>query len=251
MCKEAWAWEMTRRNENYIVAWNAHLKRCQKQSYLPENIDFKKNEITKASEFGLLFFIDPDLDSKSTDVFWSPKVTPFILKCSIVKHNEKCFKKSLLSDISLEFVYVETFDNLSHLIVKDGYFSIQLLFDKKLNLKSNFDFEVHLPTQCNFPEQLQTASYLSQFLSFRECREFHLLSASKVNNNIDALFAFDLSKQNLSQREIAIRLYGENELLNGWEGVSDNIRSKTRRIIKRGEQLVAAGYKTFLKPTNI
>lgn len=251
MLKEAWAWEIMRRNSDYIAAWVAHLKQCQKQSYLPENRKFKKNEMVKASEFGLLHFVDPDISSEFADVFWSPKTTPYVLNCSLIEQKkEKCTCQIILADIASELVYVETFDGNTHLIVKDKCCSIQLLFDRKLELNTLFNFEVHIPALCNFSAQLQIADCLSQFISFKKCHEYHLLPASKAKHNIASLFAFDLSKQNFSQREIAIRIYGEEAILDGWDGASDHIRSKTRRIIKRGEQLVAGGYKAFLKSTN-
>lgn len=247
MPKEAWAWEFTRRNSEYITAWAGHIKQCQKQSFLPDDKDFKKNEMKKASKFGLLYFIDPNLGSKTADLFWSPEIMPYVLSCSLIDHESDEYESQIiLADISLELSYVETFDGNSHLILKDECCSIQLLFDEKLDLNTVFDFEVHLPVYCDLVEKIQSVSYLCEFLSYQKCRKFHSLSTRKTIQYIEVLFAFDLLKLGLSHREIAIRLYGESAILEGWDGVSDNTRSKTRRIIKLGEELVVAGYISFL-----
>lgn len=248
MPKEAWAWEFTRRNPKYINAWATHLKHCQKQSFLAENESFKKNEMVKASEFGLLYFIDPDLNSKSVDVFWSPEIMPYVLNCSLIdRESEECNSSSILADLFLELSYVETFDGNSHLIVKDKCCSIQLLFDEKLDLNTVFDFEIHIPSYCDFPEQLQSASCLCQFLTEQKCKKLHSLSASKINQYIEILFAYDLIKVGYSHRAAAEIMFGEEALIDGWDSVSEYIRTRMRRLISRGKNLVNAGSSTFMK----
>ena len=249
MRKEAWAWEFMRRNTNYISAWDEHVKRCQKQSYLVENKNFKENEMAKAGEFGLLYFIDPDLNAKSVDVFWAPEIMPYVLNCSLIEHdNNDCDGQIILADIALELVYVETFDGNSHLIVKDKCCSIQLLFDEKLDLNTIFDFQIHIPAFCDFPEQLQTASCLCKFLTEQKCNKLHSLSSSKINQYIEILFAYDLIKLGCSHRNAAKIMFGEEALIDGWDSVSEYIRTKMRRLVSRGNNLVNAGSSTFMKP---
>lgn len=48
--KEAWAWEFTRRNQNYIWAWEKY--KFKKRIDLIINIE----EMEEAANFGLLFF---------------------------------------------------------------------------------------------------------------------------------------------------------------------------------------------------
>ena len=169
---------------------------------------------------------------------------------TLIDHeNDECESQILLADISLKLTYVETFDGNSHLILKDKFCSIQLLFDEKLDMNTVFDFEIHMPVYCNLPHKIQSVSCLCQFLSRQKCKNLHSLSIRKTIQYTEILFAFDLVRLGLSHREIAICLYGEEAILDGWDGVSDNIRSKTRRIIKLGEELVAAGYEEFLNPS--
>lgn len=48
--KEFWAWEFTRRNAAYVMAWKKH------EYYMPDNKIISYKEMEEAAKFGLLFF---------------------------------------------------------------------------------------------------------------------------------------------------------------------------------------------------
>lgn len=238
---EAWSWEFIRRNPDYILAWEKHL--------FVDVLKFAsdRNEMSNASKFGLLFYIDPSLKSNSVDIFWSPRTTPYVLKCSLIKRNQKLnYKNIILADIKLKLSYIETGDGYSHLLLKDKRGAIQLMFEDKLDLNTYFDFDVQIPTYCNFNDQLHSAICLEQLMCKQKCSSFRSVSTEKSQKLIEILFAYDLSILGLSHREIAIYLYGEAAIMDGWEGLSDNVRSKTRRLIIRGKNLVGAGCFTYM-----
>ena len=203
----------------------------------------------KPLNLAFCFFVDPTLDSESVDVFWSPKNVPYILNCTLVEHlHSTCDEEVILADLSLRLVCVETEDGYSHLILEDGCCSLQLRFEEKLDLNTFFDFEIHIPAYANMQEKIYSASCLDQFLRNQKCDIFKRLVPTKAERLIQTLYAYDLSQLGMSHREIAIYLFGEAAILDGWDGLSDNIRSRTRRLIRHGNQLVKAGYSTFLKP---
>ena len=197
------------------------------------------------------FFVDPTLDSESVDVFWSPKNVPYILNCTLVEHlHNTCDDEVILADLSLRLVCVETEDGYSHLILEDGCCSLQLRFEEKLDLNTFFDFEIHIPAFANMCEKIYSASCLDQFLRKQKCSIYKKITPNKANRLIEIIYTYDLSRQGLSNREIATQVFGEEAILDGWDGMSDNIRSKTRRYLIQGEKLVNAGYSTFLLPRN-
>lgn len=197
------------------------------------------------------FFVNPDLDSESVDVFWSPQKVPYILNCTLVEHLHTANNDDMiLADLSLRLVCVQTEDGCSHLILEDGCCSLQLRFEEKLDFNTFFDFEIHIPAYTNMQEKIYSASCLDQFLRNQKCDIFKKVSSNKAERLIQTLYAYDLSQFGLSNREIATYLFGETAILDGWDGVSDNIRSRTRRLIRHGHRLVKAGYSTFLKPTD-
>lgn len=240
---EAWSWEFVRRNSDYILAWEKHL--------ILDVLDyaFNQNEMLKASRFGLLFFVDPSLRSNSIDVFWSPKTTSYVLKCSLTKHSQNSNSKNvILADVKLKMNYIETRDGYSHLLLKEKNGAIQLMFEGELDLNTYFDFDIQIPIYCDFAEQLHSAICLEQLMIRQKCNLFRFVSSEKSQKLIEILFLFDLSRLGLSHREMAINVFGEDAILGGWDGASDNIRSKTRRLISLGEKFVNAGSLTFMKP---
>ena len=189
------------------------------------------------------------MDSESVDIFWSPQKVPYILNCTLAEHIHSAYEDEIiLADLSLRLVCVETADGYTHLILEDGCCSLQLRFEENLDLNTFFDFEIHIPAYPNMQEKIYSASCLDQFLRNQKCDIFKKLVPTKAERLIQTLYAYDLSQLGMSHREIAIYLFGESAILDGWDGASDNIRSKTRRLIRHGNRLVKAGYSTFLKP---
>lgn len=195
------------------------------------------------------FFVDPNLGPESVDIFWAPNKVPYVLNCTLIEHIHTAYEDEIIfADLSLRLVCVETKDGYSHLILEDGCCSLQLRFEEKLDLNTFFDFEIHIPAYANMLEKIHSASCLDQFLRNQKCDIFKKVASTKAERLVQTLYAYDLSQLGMSHREIAIYLFGEAAILDGWDGVSDNIRSRTRRLIRHGNQLVKAGYSTFLKP---
>tara|TARA_R110002072_G_scaffold187996_1_gene344773 strand:+ start:758 stop:1138 length:381 start_codon:yes stop_codon:yes gene_type:complete len=122
---------------------------------------------------------------------------------------------------------------------------LQIVFDRKFNLNRPFHFEIATSGPGILPQQVKSISCLENLLRHHRFTQAcaRIPPKSKASPNI--LYALDLIQSGLSQREIARRVFGEDAILTGWDGVSDHIRTKTRRIIKKGHRLVNAGYSTF------
>lgn len=248
MCKEAWAWEFTRRNVKYINAWKQHLLQCTQIGVNELESRFNKCEMDIAAKFGLLFFIDPTLNANLIDIFWSPQKMPYILKCSLIEHNHNFYNEGIiLADLELRLICVETFDGLSHLLLKDRHCSLQLIFNTKLDLNTFFDFEIHIPAFCNFSEQIQSAKHLEKLLEYKQYNSSQRISSTKTRQYIEILYVHDLLEIGLRQRDIARNLFGEVAVTESWNGINDYARTRMRRIISRGRILIKSGCSTFFK----
>ncbi len=61
------------------------------------------------------------------------------------------------------------------------------------------------------------------------------------------LIALDGWRRGERQREIAVRIFGRKIVQDDWTGGSDFLRSRVRRHIKRGRELMNGGYLELLK----
>ena len=58
----------------------------------------------------------------------------------------------------------------------------------------------------------------------------------------DTLVVFDGKQLGMSDREIAIALYGKQRVEEEWASRSEPLRARVRRLVRKGEQLVNGGY---------
>ena len=63
----------------------------------------------------------------------------------------------------------------------------------------------------------------------------------------DALMVFDGKQLGLSDREIAIALYGRQRVAEEWASRSGPLRARVRRLIRKGQQLVNGGYLQLMR----
>ncbi len=61
----------------------------------------------------------------------------------------------------------------------------------------------------------------------------------------EILYALDLAGHGLSQREIAIRIFGEEAVKDGWDNISHHVQSRTYRLLKKGRNLINKGHRVF------
>lgn len=64
-----------------------------------------------------------------------------------------------------------------------------------------------------------------------------------------ALTAFDAAQIGLPRREIAARLFGAEAAAEHWPAESEWMRSRVRRALQMGENLVNGGYRKILNPS--
>lgn len=64
---------------------------------------------------------------------------------------------------------------------------------------------------------------------------------------VAALRVFDAVRQGVSQREIAMTLYGEKSTELGLDSGSDFLRLRVQRLVRIGRQMVSGGYLMLLR----
>lgn len=89
---------------------------------------------------------------------------------------------------------------------------------------------------------------LETFDRFRQSAEVASEDNDTVSRRLDLILrALDGSSMGLSQREIAIVLFGRNRIESDWGRGSDYLKSHVRRLIRRGRWLMEGGYLSLLR----
>lgn len=192
------------------------------------------------------FFVNPNLDSDSAILFGASESTFNILKCSLLeqKFNDS-FSGLILPNKDFRFNFVETRNGHSHLLLTNEKVSIQLEFDSKLNPLCPFDFEIITPLSSNLSKQILSITCLESLINRRCFSCDHIISPLKLSSAINVLYAYDLRKLGFLHREVGKKLFGEAAVLDGWDGVSEYIKTKTRRLIYKGQDLIYEAERGF------
>ena len=194
------------------------------------------------------FFVDPVLDSESANVFWVEPIDPHILNCTLLPfdYQKPCLKLAL-NDIACDNNVKTTSDGECYLLVSNQNGCIQLIFNQAPNFDYSFNFSINLISSVGLVQKGDALVRLEYLLYHGHFKHFDIPYPLNKFTSRDLLYAYDLWKLGLSQREIGLKIYGDTAILDGWDGISDNIRTRTRRLISRSRELVAAGALTFFR----
>ncbi len=247
MSVEGWTWEFIRRCPAYRKYWKRYSSRLEIGQNQLELSRIDKAEIKAAARFGLLFFANPKQDSKTISPFWSPSHNPYILKCTLTP-NDKVDNLSgaFLSDIACKRSVVQSSDGKLHLLLSKTNRSLQLTFDRNIDIEQEVYFEIRVRAATTLIQQAAAISCLDSLLTQGSFARSYSKMPAKFRVKPHLLYALDLANLGYSQREIAQRIFGEDAILTGWNGISHHVKSRTYRLLKKGKKLIGKSHKIFL-----
>lgn len=85
---------------------------------------------------------------------------------------------------------------------------------------------------------LTRAGTLPPSLADRDRKSAHWIDVLRVHDGLAA---------GAPQRDIAAVLFGQNQVATGWNGASDFLRSKLRRLVAQQRRMVAGDYRRLLR----
>ena len=192
------------------------------------------------------FFVDPKLDSESVSIFWAESVKSLVLNCTTYtsKNTNECFSLEL-EILNCKHNSVAIFGGKIHLSISNEFGSVQLIFDKKVELDKPMNFTISVSSTMKILEQVEAINRLENILTENSILIEKNDSTPQKFANPEILFVYDFIKSGNSQRELARNLFGNDAIINDWDGISDSLRAKTRRIIAQGKEFVNASVFDF------
>ncbi len=236
----AWAWEFLRRNTGYRSAY----KNAVADSSIgtpPEN--------NTARQFGLLRFENPDRDALVANVFWRITDCHEVLPLAASAMGEGTASGTL----NLENLQCRTTvcppDAQSRqdvLLAQDGR-SLQLAVFGDTPLAEALLVTPVLPSPARTDRRLRAVRRLADLVKHGWLRPFLYPRERRANRLVHVVQALDGWQADASHRDIGIALFGEARIERDWTDPRDHLRDQVRRAIRHGRDLMAHGYRRFLK----
>lgn len=246
----AWAWEFKRRDPKIIQALKTGKAIRPEFRSLSNGIGiFNLSKLCKiAEQFGLHFIPPPNLSPQDTVPFWLPEVMKFNFNASIeildhTGHKDSVLhwktipgkKHILFSPLRRTKLTVLSNSYATQLAIEDH--NISVLKSKYLSLKVG---EKHLK-QSNIIYLNDFSTHCQgQNTSNRHRRGFF------PHNLKQALIALDGALNKATQREISSVLFGSKQTQFDWDNGIFSLKSRTRRLIKKGQNLMTHDYRELL-----
>ena len=140
---------------------------------------------------------------------------------------------------------MRTNDGKQHLLLSEDRQSLQLVFDAKVDLHEDAYFEITASAPGILTQQIDALSCLDFLLKKGRFDSSYCMMPARFRMTPEILYALDLAGYGLSQREIAIRIFGEEAVKDGWDDISHHVQSRTYRLLKKGRNLINKGHRVF------
>ena len=236
----AWAWEFLRRNAGYRTAYKSAVADTPIGT-VPEN--------STALRFGLLRFEDPDRDALAANVFWRITDCHEVLPLAASAMGEG----TASSTLNLESLQCRTTvcprdaeARQDVLLTQDGR-TLQLAVFGETPLAEALLLTPALPSPALADRRLRAVRRLTDLVKHGWMRPFLYPRERRAERLVHVVQALDGWKAEASHRDIGIALYGEARIARDWTDPRDHLRDQVRRAIRHGRDLMADGYRRFLR----
>lgn len=197
---------------------------------------------------GFIFAEHPGLAAPDARILWDAALDPGTLAISVRPAIPGDPDSLILDHISPWLTCVEGPDGLEHAVLSDGWHHIRLdvTGGRLAGQKA-----VHLHYRLHGLTSARSRMLpLRRFLGLCQYRRFGqslFPSEPQTLRWLDMLRVHDAVQDGASQREIASTLFGEARIADDWNGPSDSLRSRVRRLVRDARAMAAGGYRNLLR----
>ncbi|WP_256378846.1 DUF2285 domain-containing protein [Bradyrhizobium sp. Ai1a-2] len=243
-----WAWEFLRRNRDYVVEWRRSVPRHLSCVTLNDGTQLLRlpRRFPRAEKWGLHAFAHPGLGLDKAPVFWHANAHKRVVRLNARTpsgdEDEKVYR---LSDFKADRCAVVGTDGISRVLLRGRGLHVPLEirglqvltapFVPVFELRDLGDISNHAELLSRLQRLTEPAPQLGQVLM---CTSNERLQ--------HALTALDESLMGKTYRQIAITLFGESKVAEDWQGPSQFLKDRVRRLVAKGNELMKGGYRDLL-----
>lgn len=243
-----WAWEFLRRNPDYRADWRASVPRHLPCVTLNDGTQLLRlrRRYPRAEQWGLYAFADPFQPARKAPVFWSPSATRRVIRarCDMPKLqgtaplNLPAFKADRVAAIGV--------DNIPVVMMKGQGVNVMVEIHGLNALTNPFEIVFELDGFKDLGVQTECLKLLQRFM--QPPADGMLRSPFANDERLrHALIALDESMAGKTYRQIAIAIFGDKRVAEEWAGASQFLKDRTRRLVAKGRELMAGGYRDLLR----
>lgn len=239
------AWEFLRRNDLYQQAWERHGAGeivADKNRYgVPVfRID---RPVTAAQTWGLQLLVDPRTSAASAPLFWQAGLVSRVAYCTARPSGPDTSEFMSLASFGPNSQVLRT-KHCEHLVVRGQHQTANLIVQSGSILLESFTLTFHHEGFATAARHAATVSLLAQLM--RRVEPPKSTGPPFGRKYRDYLTALDGHLAGRSYRAIAEQLYGADRVRSHWTDDTRWMKSKVRRAVERGVDLMNGGYRELL-----
>jgi hypothetical protein len=243
-----WAWEFLRRNPDYSADWRSSVPRRLPLVTLKDGTRLLRlrRRFPRAERWGLYAFADPLMAARQAPVFWHMGALKRVIRvrAAPAKHRENLTPLTL-SSFNVDRTAAIGVDNVPLMLMKGPGVHIPVEIHGVAVLTSPFAPVFEIDGFADLNAQTELLKRLHRFTE--QAPSATNRPASSIDERLHhALIALDESLRGKTYRQIAITIFGEKRVAEEWQGPSQFLKDRTRRLVAKGTELMKGGYRDLL-----
>ena len=232
--KLSWAWEFLRRNPQYQADFAAG--RGAEVCRSPNG--------SGAGVWPLLTLIDPAQDARSAAVFWRKEVCASVLPiASAPGAPDDATRTFSLEKVRCRVTVIDDGD-LHHVLLSQDGRALQL--EVRGPITGAMFLTPALPQSEMAAGRLTAMKRLNDVVSNGILRPRLYPAEVRARRFITLITVLDGLRTDISRRDLAIRIFGRDQVCKNWSDPGNYLRDRLRRAVVRAQMMMECGYRRLL-----
>lgn len=243
-----WAWEFLRRNQDYVADWRCSVPRHLPCVTLVDGTQLLRlpRRFPRAEQWGLYALANPTLCAHEAFVFWHANALKRVVRLKAQKPRERDDGSVYrLADFKADRRAIIDVDGIPRVLMKGRGLYVPLEIHGLSVLTAPFTPVFELHDLADLAAQTELLKRLQRFTE-PEPEAIQKPPFASDERLHHALIALDESLKGKSYRQIAITIFGEKKVAEEWQGPSQFLKDRIRRLVAKGTELMNGGYRDLL-----
>lgn len=243
-----WAWEFLRRNADYAADWRRSVPRRLPCLALTDGTQLLRlpRRFPQAEKWGLLAFSDPAVAARDAPVLWHARALKRVARLKALPAREGDEEPpNVLADFKVERHAVIDADGRPLVLLKGRGVHVAVELHDLTVLTRRFRPVFELERLSELAAQTELLKRLQRFM-VKETAPPETSSFGADERLRQALLALDESLNGKTYRQIATTIFGAKMVADEWQGPSQFLKDRTRRLVAKGTELMRGGYRDLL-----